>query len=299
MNIAALLAEELGRQLGSNYTAIYGSSRPEYADLLRAMARVVVERMANSDALYHDARHTMMVTLVGQAILRGRLLSQHVTPEDWLHYTVATLFHDIGYLRGICSGDADGRYVVSQSGDTVTLPRGASDAALAPHHVERGKIFVRERLGDIRIIDTDRIARGIELTRFPVPDDGDHQDTGAEPGLVRAADLIGQLGDPYYPCKLNGLFREFQEIGVAQRLGYESPADLAEGYPRFFWGSVSPYIQDGIRHLDQTLEGKKWLAHLYSHVFVEEHAGRRAGPQRAHNAAGAAFDLPEPDEVSP
>ncbi|HMR33979.1 MAG TPA: hypothetical protein PKA13_06115 [Geminicoccaceae bacterium] len=299
MNIAALLAEELGRRLGSNYTSIYGSSHPEYADLLRAMARVVVERMANSDALYHDARHTMMVTMVGQSILRGRILSQHVTPEDWLHYTVATLVHDIGYLRGICLGDADGRYVVNASGDTVMLPRGASDAALAPYHVERGEIFVRERLGEMRIIDTDRIARGIELTRFPVPDDSDHQDTTGEPGLVRAADLIGQLGDPYYPCKLNGLFCEFQEIGMAQKLGYESPADLAEDYPRFFWSCVSPYIQEGIRHLDQTLEGKKWLAHLYSHVFVEEHAGRRAGPQRAHNAGGAPVDPPEPDELTP
>src|SRR5262249_39835377 len=30
-------------------------------------------------------------------------------------------------------------------GNTVTPPRGASDAFLLPHHVERGKIFVRER----------------------------------------------------------------------------------------------------------------------------------------------------------
>ena len=297
MNIAALLAEELGTQLAGNYTAIFGGARPEYADPLRAMARVVVERMANSDALYHDARHTMLVTMVGQAILRGRILSQHVTPEDWLHYTVATLVHDIGYLRGICSGDGDGLYVASSTGEMVALPRGASDAALAPHHVERGKIFVRERLADMRFIDTERIARGIELTRFPVPSDDDHKDTSGEPGLVRAADLVGQLGDPYYPSRLNGLFYEFQEIGMAQRLGYESPADLAEGYPRFFWSCVSPYIQDAIRHLDQTQEGKKWLAHLYSHVFVEEHAGRRSGPQRAHNAVGMKPDKPMPDEL--
>lgn len=300
MNIAALLAEELGKRLADNYAEIFGGARPEYADLLRAMARLVVERMANSDALYHDARHTMLVTMVGQSILRGRILSQHVTPDDWLHYTMATLVHDIGYLRGICSGDSDGRYVVSPSGDTVTLPRGASDAALGPHHIERGKIFVRERLRDLPYIDIERIARGIELTRFPVPSDEDHKDTGGEPGLVRAADLVGQLGDPYYPCKLNGLFHEFREIGMAQRLGYESPADLADAYPRFFWSCVSPYIQDAVRHLDQTQEGKKWLAHLYSHVFVEEHAGRRAGPQRGHNTSelpSAPLGGPIPDEI--
>ena len=27
-----------------------------------------------------------------------------------------------------------------------------------------------------------------------------------------------------------------------------------------------------------------WLAQLYSHVFVEEHARHRHGPERAHNA---------------
>ena len=286
MNIAGILAGDLGDRLATNYGLIYGKLHPEYGDLLRTTARVVIERMANSDALYHDADHTILVTMVGQSILRGRILAEHVTAEDWMHYTVACLVHDIGYLRGICAGDGDGRFVVSGSGDTVLLPRGASDAALGPYHVERGKIFVRERLKAIAQIDRERIARGIELTRFPVPDDGDHADTAGEAGLVRAADLIGQLGDPYYPCKLNALFCELSEIGVAQKLGYDNPADVADAYPTFFWNSVAPYIQDAVRHLDQTEEGKKWLAHLYSHVFVEEHERQRHGPQRAHNAPG-------------
>ncbi len=284
MNIASVLADELGDRLAANYGAIFGQLRPEFGDMLRTMARVGIERIASSDALYHDADHTILVTMVGQAILKGRILVEHVTAEDWLHFTTATLVHDIGYLRGICAGDRDGRYVVNEAGDTLVLPRGASDAALAPYHVDRGKIFVRHRLKEIAILDAERVAHGIELTRFPVPADDDHQDTAGEPALVRAADLIGQLGDPFYPSKLTALFYEFAETGIAQRRGYETPADLAEDYPRFFWASVEPYLQEAIGHLDRTQEGKAWLAQLYSHVFVEEHTRRRHGPERAHNA---------------
>jgi hypothetical protein len=283
MNIASVLAVELGERLTANYSAIFGQRRPEFAELLRTMARVGIERIANSDALYHDADHTILVTMVGQAILKGRILAEHVTAEDWLHFTTATLVHDIGYLRGICTGDHGGRYVINEAGDTIVLPRGASDAALGPYHVDRAKIFVRHRLKEVPVIDEERVARGIELTRFPVPADDDHKDTAGEPGLVRAADLIGQLADPFYPSKLNALFYEFTEIGIAQARGYESPADLAEAYPRFFWASVEPYVQDAIGHLDHTQEGKAWLAQLYSHVFVEEHARPRHGPERAHN----------------
>jgi hypothetical protein len=291
MNIASVLAAELGERLAANYLGIFGQLRPEFADILRTIARIGIERIANSDALYHDADHTILVTMVGQAILQGRILVERVVPEDWLHFTTATLVHDIGYLRGICVGDGDGRYVINEAGDTLSLPRGASDAALGPYHVDRGKIFVRHRLKEAPAIDAERIACGIELTRFPVPDDDDHKDTAGEPGLVRAADLIGQLGDPFYVRKLNALFYELSEIGVAQRRGYETPADLAEDYPRFFWSSVEPYVQDALDHLDRTQEGKMWLAQLYSHVFVEEHTRRRHGPERAHNL-GAADQAP-------
>ena len=110
----------------------------------------------------------------------------------------------------------------------VRAPRGASDAFLTPHHIERGKIFVRHRCAVIQALDAERIARAIELTRFPVPEDNDHAETDTEAGLLRAADLIGQLADPFYPRKLNALFHEFAETGVAERLGYRTPADLAE-----------------------------------------------------------------------
>ena len=237
-----------------------------------------MERIANSDALYHDAQHTLCVTQVGQAILRGKLFVEEVRPEDWLHYTVALLCHDIGYLRGVCPGDTATSFVIDDDGSTMTPPRGASDACLSPHHIERGKLFVRHRCSKLEHLDTERLARAIELTRFPVPADDDHAETDTEAGLVRAADLIGQLADPLYPCRLNALFHEFVETGVAKRLGYESPADVAERYPRFFWNCVEPYIGDALDHLGRTVEGKQWVANLYAHVFVEEHRQRPFGP---------------------
>jgi hypothetical protein len=216
---------------------------------------------------------------VGEAIMRGRLLRQPVEPADWMHVMLALLAHDIGYVRGVCPGDETDRFVIDASGAMVRLPRGASDAALAPYHVERSKIVVRARFKATPGIDAERIARAIEMTRFPVPEDGDHKETGTEAGLVRAADLIGQLADPLYLRRLNALYHEFAETGMAAQCGYTSPADMIDKYPAFFWKAVEPYIADALRYLEMTIEGKQWIANLYSHVFTIEHQLHRLGPQ--------------------
>jgi hypothetical protein len=278
-----ILANALGEHLAQAYRRAFASSEPRYAEIIDEVARLVVERIGGSDALYHDVQHTALVTLVSQDILRGRLLRQAISPEDWLHVILAALTHDLGYVRGVCRGDQAGRYVIDTDGNTVMPPRGASDAFLAPHHIERSKIAVRERFGSHEFVDAERIARSIELTRFPVPDDGDHAEIDTEAGLLRAADLIGQLGDPLYPRKLNALFHEFAETGVNERLGYDSPADVAERYPAFFWGKVEPFIRDAIGYLDLTVEGRRWVATLYSHMFAIEHDRRSMGPHAGDN----------------
>jgi hypothetical protein len=290
LNPAHLVANALAEELAGNYRDMYGDRSPEYPAILRSSAKLAIERIANSDALYHDAQHTVMVTLVGQAMLRGRVLAEKVTGADWVHFTVALLCHDIGYLRGICPGDTENTFVINDRGEMVTAPRGASDALHTPYHLERSKKLVKHRLSLSEYLDAERIARAIELTRFPVPEDDDHAETGSEAGLLRAADLIGQLADPHYPRKLNALFHEFVETGVAERLDFKSPADLAERYPRFFWSVVEPYIRPALQHLQRTVEGKQWIANLYAHVFVEEHVRSRPGPQR-----GVGSDAQAPD----
>jgi hypothetical protein len=279
LNPTSLLADALGRNLAETYRRIYGDQEPYIPAGLDEAARLVIERIATSDALYHDCEHTALVTLCAQDILRGRRLERVVTPIDWGHAILAALTHDIGYVRGVCPGDTDEHFVIDAAGNTVTPPRGASDAFLTPYHVERGKIVVRHRFAPVPLIDEERIATAIELTRFPVPEDEDHAATDTEAGLVRAADLIGQLGDPLYLCKLNALYHEFVETGFAEKLGYISPADMVDRYPQFYWSKVERYIGDALRYLEMTMEGRQWTATLYAHIFAIEHNRRRVGPQ--------------------
>jgi hypothetical protein len=279
LNPTSLLADALGRNLAKTYRRIYGDQEPHIAAGLDEAARLVIERIASSDALYHDCQHTALVTLCVQDILRGRRLERTMTPLDWGHTILAALTHDIGYVRGTCPGDTAEHFVIDAAGNTVTPPRGASDAFLTPYHVERGKIIVRHRFAPVPFIDEERIASAIELTRFPVPDDEDHAATDTEAGLVRAGDLIGQLGDPLYLRKLNALYHEFVETGVTEKLGYESPADMVDRYPQFYWSKIERYIGDALRYLEMTMEGKQWTATLYSHIFAIEHNRRRMGPQ--------------------
>jgi hypothetical protein len=279
LNPTEVLAEALGARLAENYRRAFSGREPRYTEPIAEAARLVLERIGSSDALYHSAEHTALVTLVGQDILRGERLRRDINPEDWLHFTLATLVHDIGYVRGACRGDRPGMYVIDAAGKTITPPRGASDAFLSPWHVERSKIFVQERFAEHSFVDADRVCRAIEFTRFPVPEDGDHDETDTEAGLVRAADLIGQLADPKYPRKLNALFYEFAEIGCNERLGYHTPCDVADNYPRLFWSKVEPFIGDALGYLEQTVEGKQWIANLYCHLFEIEHGRRSMGPE--------------------
>ncbi len=275
-----IVADELGKHLAGDFRRLFGSSHQDRAERIDSIARVALECLGKSDALYHNVEHTFLVTLVGRDILRGRMLTERIEPDDYAHLIVACLLHDIGYVRGLLKGDSKDRFVVDADGQTVTLERGASDAALAPYHVNRSKIFIMERLGPSPTIDAERVARAVELTRFPVCPASETMPEDREGRLVQAADLIGQLGDPLYLKKANALFYEFEEIGLNRQLGYTSPADLVERYPDFYWTSVSPHLTEAIAHLNVTAAGRQWIANLHSHVFCAEHAFTLMGPQR-------------------
>src|SRR6516162_1957870 len=204
--ITASAARHLGKFLAKDFRKLFGPAYDEIADRLGSLARSTIECLGRSDALYHNFEHTLLVTLVARDILRGRSLTERIEPADYDHLIVACLLHDIGYVRGVLRGDTDAKFVVDEGGKTVTLPRGASDAALMPYHIERSKLFVHERLGNSPTIDAARVAKAIEFTRFPVPVGRNSDPTGLEPRLVQAADLIGQLGDPAYPRKANALY---------------------------------------------------------------------------------------------
>ena len=82
-----------------------------------------------------------------------------MTADDYAHVIIACLTHDIGYVRGLFKDDDEDGFVVDATGRKVTLPRGASDASLMPHHVDRSKLYVMERIEGIAPLDKERIAR--------------------------------------------------------------------------------------------------------------------------------------------
>jgi hypothetical protein len=283
ITIPQLTAQALGAHLSKEIEGRFGSSHSGLTDLLPFAARLTLECIGNSDALYHNIEHTMLVTLVGHDILVGRALQRITTATDYANFILGCLAHDIGYVRGIVQGDEDGAYVADLTGRMVELPIGSSDAALAPYHVDRSKLFVIERLDSVEDVDAPRIARAIEYTRFPYADTAQVEidDLNEEEGLLlRAADLIGQLGDPNYMRKSNALFHEFEEIGLNKSLGYATPADIVYKFPQFYWTNVAPQIQLAIRYLNVTSSGRQWIANLHSNVFRAEREVNLSGPQR-------------------
>ena len=264
LDMATTAADTLGQVLTDEFKRTFGSGHSDRAERLGSIARVALECLARSDALYHNVEHTFLVTLVGLDILRGKSLSERIVPDDFNHVLIACLLHDIGYVRGILQGDGENSFVIDETGKT-------------PYHVNRSKIFAYERL-EHSPLDAARIARAIEFTRFPT---GDHHAEGSEdlePRLVQAADLIGQLGDPLYLKKANALFYEFRETGFARQLGYDCPADLVERYPEFYWRSVAPHIGQAVVYLNVTASGRQWIANLHNHVFCAEHSSCLMGP---------------------
>jgi hypothetical protein len=274
MTLPRLAAESLEKLLGSFMRRRYDES---YARVLETATRTTMECIGNSDALYHNIEHTMLVTLAAHAILSGRHLHTHLSAEDYIHILIACLAHDIGYVRGLFKEDDEDGFVIDEVGTKVSLQRGASDASLMNYHVDRSKLYVMRRLKGLPGLDAERIARAIEGTRFPARA-GQEYDEDAS--ILRAADFIGQLGDPNYLRKANALYYEFEEVGINRQLGYDSPADIVHRYPQFYWDSVAPHIHTEIGHLNKTEIGRQWIANLYSNVFRAERDITLSGPQK-------------------
>jgi len=273
-NATEILIDSFVQKLREGYRRTYGGLNQNYEEIIAWAGNMAMENIANSDALYHNVEHSILVALVGQEILRCKQIREgKVTSDDWLHFIISLVCHEIGYVKGVCREDRESErlYATGKNGEMVHLSPGATDAALTPYHVDRAKLFIDERFGGHKIIDAEYIKRNIELTRFPVPHEGDHKDTVNYPGLIRASNLIGQMCDPHYLKKIGALYHEFEETGVNKILGYRHPGELRRNYPKFYWDGVYPYIKDALRYLSLTQQGQQIEANLYSNVFVVEH----------------------------
>ena len=280
-NTTEIIIDTFVERLRTYYQQAFGLLDPENPNIISYFGRLALENLANSDAAYHNMEHTILVTEVGQLILKGKHIREGgVHPYDWLHFTLGSLCHDLGYHRGILPEDKPGHYIINKEGESIELPPGATDAALAPYHVDRSKLFVDTWFNDIKKVDANYLKEMIEHTRFPVPEKQRDRNISSYLGLQRCADLIGQIGDINYARKSAALFYELKECNMAEKMGYHNPADVRKNYPKFFWKQISPLIQEGIRLLKVTQEGKLWLSSLYSHVFVEEHGEDGLGAER-------------------
>ena len=74
ITLPEVAAEVLEEFLGSYMRRRFGSSQAPLIEMVPSAARIALECIGNSDALYHNVEHTMLVTLAGHDILRGRAL---------------------------------------------------------------------------------------------------------------------------------------------------------------------------------------------------------------------------------
>ena len=255
----------------AEYRRLFPAAAPQQVHALERATYTALETLLNCDCSYHDLHHTILVTEVGQTILHGRQIAKgDLDANDWLQAVVGMLFHDVGYLRVLLSGDSSQTSVINEQGDGFIPPAESTDACMTPYHVTRGAMYVSERFANDPTIDIKQVNACIEMTRFPVPNKPQYHVTDSLPGLVRAADLIGQMADPQYMEKLSRLFAEFTETGEANRLGFDNPKQLRAGFPAFFYNNVHPYIDAGVEYLKRTQAGHQWIANLYHHLYLNK-----------------------------
>ena len=75
-NPTQIVIEAFIYELRLMYERNYTTLEPNYPGIISFVAQLALETIATSDAAYHDINHTIMVTLVGQEILRGRAHSR-------------------------------------------------------------------------------------------------------------------------------------------------------------------------------------------------------------------------------
>jgi hypothetical protein len=74
ITVPELAAEALGSFLAEHMKRRFGATDAELIEAIPSAARLALDCIGNSDALYHNVEHTMLVTLVGYDIMKGRAL---------------------------------------------------------------------------------------------------------------------------------------------------------------------------------------------------------------------------------
>src|ERR1700747_2316669 len=97
ITVPGLASEALGSYLSTHLSRRFRSTEAHLTELIPSVARLSLECIGNSDALYHNVEHTMLVTLVGHDIMKGKALLTDSTPDDSSPFLLPSLLADIGY----------------------------------------------------------------------------------------------------------------------------------------------------------------------------------------------------------
>jgi hypothetical protein len=191
---------------------------------------------------------------------------------------VSLLCYAIGFCRDLLPGDDGRRCVIDDKGTVTILPVGATDGALWPHFSARGKLFVRHYFANHSMLNAERLADYFDYSRFPVPTSS-NADTASDPGLLRAAYLIGSVGDPDFMRKVGPMLIELREAGLAEQFGFHDAESFRANYPHYFKQVLRPMIGDATRLLELTASGRTWLAGMHAHLLFEQYPQLRDLPE--------------------
>jgi len=269
INPTNVIIREFEKGLKEGYNKNYGLWKPEYGDIISWAGREIGSLVSSKcDALYHNLEHMIEVSTTGQEILLGQHKKERVEPEDWLHFMLSCISHDIGYIKNLFDNDVNDRKI-------------NSDASMTSNHVDRSKRYILERFKGNNLINAEKIADLIEYTRFPnKPENLKNNGKDKYGILMRAADFIGQCANIHY-CDKNmvSLFYEFEEIGANQRFGYNNVQDMRTKYPDFFFKAVHPLLSEAIGCLERTENGHQIITNLYGNVKKAELQAQQAQKQ--------------------
>jgi hypothetical protein len=122
-----LLIDHFVQKIREGYCRTYGGWNSHFADIIGWAGAMALENIANSDALYHNVEHTILVTLVGQEILRGKHIREGGIPVK----TGCTASSPCSAMTSAMSKESadktefsEGLYATGIDGEMVKVPQG-------------------------------------------------------------------------------------------------------------------------------------------------------------------------------
>ena len=232
---------ENANQVRDAVLALYGARYPgvQLASLARAFDDVKAlfegryPGYLRCDTLYHDARHTLDMTLAMARLVdghdRARPGAERLGPRRAVLGVVIALLHDSGYMRRLSESDIE------------------NGAVFTKIHVSRSADFLSRYLPTIGFgAEAETAARLVHFTGYEMDVD-DIQVSDPKDRLlgcmVGTADLIGQMSDRMYLEKCREfLYKEFVLGSIAREklpdgreiVRYASPEDLIYKTPGFY-----------------------------------------------------------------